>query len=376
MDDNHKLIKEIYTNLSHPSAYSSAQKIHQVLKNKGIKTPGLYKIRKWLQDQDDYSLQRPVRRNFKRVKVIVSSLNEQLDIDLLDMQSLSKYNNKVKYLLIAIDVFSRYAYVRTLKDKTGKHVEQNIADILTEVNPKKIRTDGGAEFSNRWIKQLFKRKHIYHHITLNEVHANYVERFNRTFKTMIFKYLNRQKTYKYIDVLQSLVVSYNSTPHRSLNNMAPNDVNKNNSADLWAYMYLKPRNTTTTTEKDHQNSITNKRRRLYKYKIGQLVRISYQRKVFTRAYNEQWSYEVFKITRRFQMQGLSLYRLSDLLNFKIDGSFYQSELQTVNKNDDAVWEIEKVLRKRKHNRRMQLFVKWLGYPNRFNSWIDESDMQK
>lgn len=86
-------------------------------------------------------------------------------------------------------------------------------------------------------------------------------------------------------------------------------------------MYLKPRNTTTTTEKDHQNSITNKRRRLYKYKIGQLVRISHQRKVFTRAYNEQWSYEVFKITRRFQMQGLSLYRLSDLLNFKIDGQF-------------------------------------------------------
>ena len=57
---------------------------------------------------------------------------------------------------------------------------------------------------------------------------------------MIFKYLNRQKTNTYLNVLQKLVQSYNSTPHRSLNNIAPKDVNDTNSANLWAYLYLAP----------------------------------------------------------------------------------------------------------------------------------------
>jgi len=77
-----------------------------------------------LQTQDDYSLLKPVRRHFRRARVIVSGQNEQLDIDLMDMQSLHKKNNNVKFLLTAVDVFSRFAWVRPLKDKTGKSVEK------------------------------------------------------------------------------------------------------------------------------------------------------------------------------------------------------------------------------------------------------------
>jgi hypothetical protein len=58
-----------------------------------------------------------------------------------------------------------------VKNKTAKAVEKSLADILSNVNVKKIRTDGGGEFNNKWIKQLLKEKNIYHHITLNEVKA-------------------------------------------------------------------------------------------------------------------------------------------------------------------------------------------------------------
>jgi hypothetical protein len=64
MVSTNKLVEKVYTNLSQPAAYSSAQKIHNVLLRKGYKTPGIYKIKKWLQNQDDYSLQRPIRRQF------------------------------------------------------------------------------------------------------------------------------------------------------------------------------------------------------------------------------------------------------------------------------------------------------------------------
>ena len=97
-------------------------------------------------------LQKPVRRNFKRAKVIVSGPDEQLDVDWADMQSLSKDNDGIEYLPVAIDVFSRYAWVEPMKNKTAKEVERGLMIILNQVKPRKIRTDGGSEFNNRWVK--------------------------------------------------------------------------------------------------------------------------------------------------------------------------------------------------------------------------------
>jgi len=271
-------------------------------------------------------------------------------------------------LLVAIDVFSPYAWVEPLKNKTAKEVERGLMIILNQAKPRKIRTDGGSEFNNRWVKTLLENRHIYHHVTMNEVKANYVERFNRTIKTMIYRYLNRNKTRKYLDVLPKLVETYNATPHRSLNNIAPKDVNETNEADLWAYMYLKPKLMNVKKEKT-------KRKRLFRFKIGQLVRISHQRRAFIRAYNEQWSYEVFKIKRRFQMQGISMYKLVDLLESEIKGNFYQAELQAVDKSEDTLWEVEKIIRKRRRNNRTEVLVKWTGYSDRFNSWVDEADVK-
>lgn len=374
MDNQDKLIENIYNHPSKPGAFLGAQKIHKVLKNSGHTKPGIYKIRKWLQNQDDYSLQKPVRRNFKRAKVLVSKPKEQLDIDLADMQSLLKYNDNVKYLLVVIDVFTRYAWVEPLKNKTANEVERKLVDIVRDIKPRKIRTDGGAEFNNKWVKQMFERNNIYHHVTLNEVKANYVERFIRTLKTMIYRYFTNHKTQIYIDVLPQLVETYNATPHRSLNNIAPKDVNEQNVSNVWAYMYLKPQKSKKTSD-TNAKKFRVQTKRLYKYKIGQLVRISHQRKVFTRAYNEQWSYEVFKINKRFQMQSIPMYKLVDLLEDQIKGYFYQSELQVVNKKENTLWSIEKIIRKRRRKNSTQYLVKWTGYSNRFNSWIDETEVK-
>jgi hypothetical protein len=77
--------------------------------------------------------------------VIVSDPNEHLDVDWADMQSLSKDNDGIEYLLVAIDVFSRYAWVEPMKNKTAKEVERGLMIILNQVKPRKIRTDGGSE---------------------------------------------------------------------------------------------------------------------------------------------------------------------------------------------------------------------------------------
>jgi hypothetical protein len=93
--------------------------------------------------------------------------------------------------------------------------------------------------------------------------------------------------------------------------------------------------------------------------------------VFTRSYNEQWSYGVLKIKRRFQMQDIPMYNLVNLLENDIKGNFYQAELQTVDKSED----VEKIIRKRRQNNRTEVLVKWTGYSDRFNSWVDEADVK-
>lgn len=200
-------LSTLYYSASKPAAYQGADKIRLTLKSEGNNDIGIHKIRKLLQNQDDYSLQKSVRRRFQRAQVVVAGPNKQLDIDLMNMQSLAKDNDGVKFLLVAIDVFTRYAWVVPLKDKTGKNVEKALSIILKDIRPKKIRSDAGGKFKNKWVSKLLKDKHIYHHITLNETIANYVERLNKTLRSIIFRYLEKHRSRRYIDTLPGLVKS-------------------------------------------------------------------------------------------------------------------------------------------------------------------------
>jgi len=147
-------IDDVYYNLKNGGAFLSPTKIHLILKKKGFKTPGLYKIRRYIQSLDDYSLQKPIKRSFKRARVEVSGPYEQYDADLADVSNISKQNDGVKFLLIVIDVFSRFLYVEPVKKKTGKEVLKAFQDVTTRSKiPKRMRSDKGSEFNNKWMKK-------------------------------------------------------------------------------------------------------------------------------------------------------------------------------------------------------------------------------
>lgn len=116
---------------------------------------GTYKIRNWLNNQDDYSLQKPARRPVKRAKVVVSGIDNQWD--LADMSSLSKFNKSIKFLLVVIDIFSQFVWVQSLKNKNGKEVVKGFKQVLHKGRKcKKLRTDKGSEFTNRLLQQYLK----------------------------------------------------------------------------------------------------------------------------------------------------------------------------------------------------------------------------
>ena len=78
-------------------------------------------------------------------------------------------------------------------------------------------------------------------------------------------------------------------------------------------------------------------------KVNDMVRLSHLKKPFQRAYQQQWTFEIFKIHKRFLLHGKKLYKVNDFLDEEIKGHFYSSELQRVKKDENSVWYVEKIL---------------------------------
>ena len=144
------------------------------------------------------------------------------------MQSLSLHNDGVKYLLTSFDTFSKYAWVRSLKNKSGLCVKEAFESILREKGPLYLQTDKGTEFKNTLFQSQLAEYEIKFYTSENDdIKAAIVERFNWTLKTRMYRYFTHSKSYRYVDVLQDLVHSYNYTYHSSIG-MAPASVNVKN----------------------------------------------------------------------------------------------------------------------------------------------------
>ena len=114
-------------------------------------------------------LHRQIIKNFIRRKVYSSFRDNIWGVDLADMQSLSKYNKGIKYLLCAIDLFSKYAWVIPIKDKKGTSIVNAFKKIISKGRkPNKIWVDQGSEYYNNSFKDFLKGNNIEMYSTYNE----------------------------------------------------------------------------------------------------------------------------------------------------------------------------------------------------------------
>ena len=112
-------------------------------------------------------------------------------------------------------------------------------------------------------------------------------------------------------------------------------------------------------------------------KRGDLVRITHMKHPFRRSYQQQYTSEVFKTSNRQNKNGIPMYSLKDLNNQNISSALlYSSELQKVEKDENSLWFIDKILKKRRRNGKLQYFVSWEGFPKSFNSWIPSEEVKK
>ena len=146
MTDWKEYLSSLYFNPKLPSSYLGPKKLYQIVEFHGRFKIGRHRIRKWLQEQEAYSLTRGARRKYTRSRVIVAGIDSQWDMDLIDMVDLAKQNDGVKYVLVAIDIFSRFAHCQPIKAKKGEDVLQALKLILSGTRkPNMIRTDRGQE---------------------------------------------------------------------------------------------------------------------------------------------------------------------------------------------------------------------------------------
>lgn len=343
-----------------PGSFMGPDKFMRTVREEGKFDIGMARLKKYMRRQDPYSLNKRVKRKFIRPVVFVKGLDQQWDADLLTLSQLSEYNDGVRYVLIAVDVLSRHVWTEGLPDKSGDEVVKGFRSIFAKGRkPRAVRTDGGRDFNNKKVKSYLEGEGVYHFSTHNETQANYAEAAVRQIKARIWRYLGKSEGGRYIDVLQKLTNSYNSTHHDGIG-MKPKEVDEGNERQVWWRMY----------------AAMKYKKRPYKFKVGQHVRISHKRYAFARYYGQTWSSEVYKIKRRRRIQGIPVYYLVDLLDEELLGSFAEPELQGVDLKGDEFWKIDEVLKERGKGKDKELYVSFLGFPSKFNQWISESWVKK
>ena len=304
-------------------------------------------------------MHKSVLRKFERRHVNTFSIDDVWGADLIDMIEWTKQNNGYKYMLNVIDVFSKYAWSISMKNKTCVTTLEAFRKIAKESGriPKHIWVDKGLEFYNKDVNSWLKENNIIMYSTYSEHKSAVVERFNRTLKEMMWKKFTAENTRIWIDMLDKLMKIYNNKVHSTIG-MSPVKASKKEN-----------------TIKVLQNTIDKTRSipiSKAKFKIGDKVRISRTKSTFEKGYLPNWSEQLYMINK-VQSTTPITYKLKNLLGEDIEGSFYQQELQ---KSYQEVYRIEKVIRKKKIDGVEHALIKWSGYNEKHNQWIPVKDLEK
>ena len=351
-------INELYFNPEFPASFSSLNKFYTEAK-KVIKTLKRSDLKRWAQQSPTYTIHKSARKKFTRERILTMYIDYLWEIDLVDVTRIKEFNDGYTFLLVCIDTFSKYVWIHPLKRKTGKETNDAFISILEESGrkPKKVRYDQGTEFKNKHFQKLLKDEGINGYEAINDTKAAIVERFNRTLKNKMYRYFTAANTFRYVDVLQDLVKSYNNTYHRSIG-MKPVNVTESNSKQV--RMRLFP-------------SINKRVKQKTVFKVGDYVRISRKKRIFQKEHAPTWTEEIFKVKVVDRKTRPITYTIEDLLDEEIKGKFYKEQLQKVDL--PVTFIIEKIHKRRTRRGVKEVLVSWRGYPSKFMQWIPAEDIQ-
>ena len=339
---------EAYYDVKSPACFSSVSAVLRECKKRDPKVTRK-QVEEFLAEQETYTRHRQLRRRFKRNVIKSPGIDVHWQGDLADMRNVKQWNNNYTYLLVCVDVLSRYAFVAPIKKKTPERVSEAFASLIKKRKPWTLTTDRGLEFSKKFQDFLASQDIEHRYATSPDVKCAIAERYIRTLKGRIWKYFTTYNTNRYIDVLPDIVNAINNSHHRTLG-QTPASVNKDNQTKVWHKLY----------DKKPQGKV--------RFKAGDKVRISLEKHVLTKGYRPNYSSEVFTVSRLIR-QHPPTYKIKDD-DEELEGVFYNEELVKVLPSK-SVRTIQTI--KKSENRDGELWH-LVKYTDKRETWIRNSEL--
>jgi hypothetical protein len=365
-DSNYNLLKEIYYNIGEQGAYGSVSNILKAFKKRfPLRSISSAEVLNFLEKQISYSIHRKRFKRIARNPTYSPRVNYQWSADLVDLQNIKKYNDDYQYVLVVIDVLSRYLYTEKLTSKSGPAVLEGFKNIFIRAKklPNVLNTDQGTEFIYGPLQKFLKSKGIHYFTSYGEEKASQAERVIKTLKESFYRYFDFTLNRKWQDKLELFTKTYNANFNRAIK-MSPNE----------AITYP---NDILLSQKAFKKALASKKVKPT-LKKGDYVRLNLILNVFSKAYEANWSRAIYQVVSGpyYTLSGhLPLYKIWEpWTHEKILGGFLEKELLKVDEKHfvkEYSFPIEKVIKKGpKYST-----VRWLGYEKRHDSKVLNSKIK-
>jgi hypothetical protein len=304
------LLNDVFYNTESPACFSGANNVYREAKKRN-KRITLQNVRDFLRLQSPYTLHKPVKRRFPRNITKTSGIDVDWQADLADMKSLKLKNKGYTFILVCIDVLSRFAFAEPVKRKTPEQIGAAF-EVIMERSGRKcqyLMTDRGKEFVGCKFQLILKRHDIQHHYaTSPDVKCAIVERYIRTMKGRIWRFFTTNKTLNYEKNLQNIIKATNNSYHRTIG-CEPASVTKKHEKKIMSHLYGSQEEPLKTA-----------------YKAGDHVRITKEKGLLTKGYQPNFTTEVFVVTKVLENRRPATHKLVDLSGEILDGIFYNQEI--------------------------------------------------
>jgi hypothetical protein len=354
-----KKLQSLYSTPGESGAFSSADKLYRLLRNEGFNM-SKKQVQSWLNTQHVYTVHKHRIVNYKRNPIIAQYPDHNWQADILFLQDIASFNDDKPCILICIDVVSRYAWVEPMKSKKGTDTAKAFENILIKAQrqPEKLQTDKGTEFYNKDFRKVLKAHEISLYSTESDKKAAIAERCIKEVKKLIYRFMTMNQTNRYIDNLQAIMKTYNSTFHSSIG-MAPEKVDESTLStvleNLYGHLWAKDASISQS-----------------QFSVDDKVRISISKDLFKKGYKGYWTNEVYTIHAIRHHHPHTMYQLRDINEQIVEGAFYGEELQKVYPGSERFTRINKIIRKKFIKGKLWYLVTWENEPSTTKRWIPAS----
>ena len=370
-DGNHtEVLSRIFYRLSDPDSFSNPYTMLKRARKEGLKI-SLKEVKEWLKQQVSYTRHSKPTYVFPRRKILTLRIDSCWALDLIQVDALTSYNSGYQYILVACDLFSKKVWLRKLRHKSKKEMEEAFRSIIAENgghSPFRAWTDRGTEFTS--LSSFYEEMEINRYSTHSPLKSVFVENINKAIENLLYKKMTSENSAKWIHLLDDVAVHLNEKKSETLFGLSPNEAHLKQNEELLRAQYLRD-------YKKYKDSFKSKKPKFFP---GDTVRILKNRTVFTRGYEPAFSRELYTVSAikrtypiTYAIKGLqrSFYaqelRHASMPQGELEKGYFIERGRTIN---------PKVLRSgKKSGGQRQYLLKAKNDPD-LSTWISEQEYHK